>query len=166
MDDKRGKFRTGTPTIDELRLSMQPPRPSCKNFVTMQTLQTNATKSEVAPRGSSRHDRSKTPLNVGGSTPGRLSHIVMSSERPSGQHAMENTLSRETLGLCPILAPPAADEGSRTGIKGSGLLSSLQQQTAAPSSQVPGTPGGPSSTPRRPKVSSHSPAPDSGLPSR
>ncbi|CAM6090953.1 unnamed protein product [Calypogeia fissa] len=158
MDDKKGKFRTGgTPTIDELRLSMQPPRPSSKGVVTVQT---SGTKTEVIPRGSSKQDRSKTPLNVGGSTQGRLSHMGMSSERPSG-----GQLAMETMGLSPIL-PPAADEGSRTGMKGSGLLSNLQQQTAAPSSSVPGMSAGPSPTPRRPKVTTHSPGPDTALPSR
>jgi hypothetical protein len=158
VEDKKGKFR---PTSDELRLSMQPPRPSSKGVATMQNNIVRG--SEVAARGSGKQDRSKTPLNVAGPAPGRLSLMGLSSERPSGQLSLENSLGRESFGLSPIIAPPAADEGSRTGIKGSVLLSSLQQ-AAAPSSQVPGLSGA-SPSPRRPKVSTHGPGSDTAQPS-
>lgn len=102
-----------------------------------------------------------------------LSHLGACAERAERAERAEKAsaaVSRENNNLGnPQLARPAADEGSRTGLKASplaGLLNSagLLHNPATPTPA--GSSGGPPLTPRRPKMSSRSGGSDSMLPSR
>ncbi|KAG6550065.1 hypothetical protein Mapa_008021 [Marchantia paleacea] len=151
--DDKVKVRTTGPTVDELRLSMQPPRVGAKGIP---LLHTPAPKPEPSSRLSKKPERPRP--NVGTTTPGRLSHLGQTSERasaPGREHDMT-----------PVIVPPAADEGSRTGIKGSplgGLLNTVQ-----PTQATAGVTSGPAThnTSRRLKVSCHSAGSDSMIPAR
>ncbi|KAL2608757.1 hypothetical protein R1flu_027330 [Riccia fluitans] len=142
--DDKVKIRSAAPSVDELRLGMQPPRHGVKGLPLVPTA---APKPEFSSRLSKKPERPRPHL--GAAAPGRLSQHGMSSERPSPSLGVEHDMA-------PAIAPPAADEGSRTGMKGSplgGLLNSVQ-----PTQATTGVSSGPSShiAPRRPKVSSHS----------
>ncbi|KAL3677041.1 hypothetical protein R1sor_026989 [Riccia sorocarpa] len=142
--DDKVKIRGGAPSVDELRLGMQPPRLGTKG---LPLIPTAVPKPEIPSRLSKKPERPRP--HFGGAVPGRLSQLEMSSERASAALGLEHD-------VLPAIAPPAADEGSRTGMKGSQLeelLNSVQQSTQATAAVS----SGPAShvAPRRPKVSCH-----------
>lgn len=108
---------------DELRLSMQPPRPSPKpTWLQSPSLKPDASPSRSMKRGL---DRVKSFSN--GVSSQRLSHLG-APDRASREH-----------NVAPILTRPAADEGSRTGLQGPGIGSLINGTIGAPSAG--GAPG-------------------------
>lgn len=167
--DKRTDYREAAPSMDELRLSMQPPRPASNNNPWMPQLVPDIPRNSkrASPRGlhinAGLHLPQQIPQQIGqfmgqqvGQQPARISHLGACAEREErlAIASRENT-------LVPPISRPAADEGSRTGLKGS-PLAGLINTTAAP---TPAESSGPPPTPRRPKNSSWSGGSDSHLPS-
>ncbi|CAM6031581.1 unnamed protein product [Sphagnum compactum] len=143
--------------VDDLRLSMQPPRLS--SAVNPPWLQ-QPSKPEVANRnGSIKLDDPRllpSNNNSGLQVPPRISRLgacAEREERAAAAAAAAAAVSRENTQMSPPIMRPAADEGSRTGIKGSpliGLINNINSATPVPA----GSSGGPPPLPQGPTNSS------------
>eukprot|EP00249_Psilotum_nudum_P018796 c26965_g1_i1 orf=720-1568(-) len=140
-DDKIGRHQiTG---MEDLHFAMQPPRPSSKGPTVLQssTFMTDLSLSNPRKWDCSR----QSSLNMGLLGPAQGHYNGANSERRSGNGWRETALT-------PQMCLPPADEGSRTGLKGSGVASLLNNGSATAS--LRGT-GGPSQTPGRSELLSH-----------
>jgi hypothetical protein len=152
--------------VDDLRLSMQPPRLS--SAVNPPWLQ-QPSKPEFANRnGSIKHDAPKllpSNNNSGLQVPPRISRLGACAEREEkAAAAAAAAVSRENTQMSPPIMQPAADEGSRTGIKGSPLIGLINNNNSA--TPVPaGSSGGPPPLPQGPTNCTPSGGLDSLLPS-
>jgi len=150
--------------VDDLRLSMQPPRLS--SAVNPPWLQ-QPSKPEFANRnGSIKRDTPRllpSNNNSGLQVPPRISRLGACAEKEE-RAAAAAAVSRENTQTSPPITQPAADEGSRTGIKGSpliGLINSNNSATPVPA----GSSGGPPPLPQGPTNCTPSGGSDSLLPS-
>lgn len=152
--------------VDDLRLSMQPPRLS--SAVNPPWLQ-QPSKPEFANRnGSIKRDPPRllpSNNNSGLQVPPRISRLGACAEREErAAAAAAAAVSRENTQMSPPITQPAADEGSRTGIKGSPLIGLINNNN--PATPVPaGSSGGPPPLPRGPTNCTPSGGSDSLLPS-
>lgn len=152
--------------VDDLRLSMQPPRLS--SAVNPPWLQ-QPSKPEFANRnGSIKRDAPRllpSNNNSGLQVPPRISRLGACAEKEErAAAAAAAVVSRENTQTSPPITQPAADEGSRTGIKGSPLIGLINNNNSA--SPVPaGSSGGSPPLPRGPTNCTPSGGSDSLLPS-
>lgn len=154
------------PTSDDLRLSMQPPRASNKSPPWFQ----QTTKPETPRRHTKKLEHARpTQINAGVAMRG-LSHLGACAERAEKAEKASATIPRENITSCsPQLAQPAADEGSRTGLKGSilaGLLDNAGLLHDASNPTPAGSSGGPPPSARQQKMPSWNAGSDSIPPSR
>lgn len=158
--DKRIDPGELVPTSDNLHLSMQPPRASNKSPTWFQ----QTTKHETPGRHTKKLEHARpSQINNGVSMRG-LSHLGSFAERA------ERAIPRENITPSgPQLPQPAADEGSRSGLKGS-LLAGLLDSAGLlhdPSNLSPaGSSGGPPLSGRQPKAPSGNGGSDPIPPSR
>lgn len=151
------------PTSDNLHLSMQPPRASNKSPTWFQ----QTTKHETPGRQSKKLEHARpTQINIGVPMRG-LSYFGSFAERAE---RAPSTIPRENItSSSPQLAQPAADEGSRSGLKCS-LLAGLLDSAGLlhdPSNRTPaGSSGDPPLSGRQPKMPSGNGGSDPILPSR
>ncbi|CAK9222049.1 unnamed protein product [Sphagnum jensenii] len=150
--------------VDDLRLSMQPPRLS--SAVNPPWLQ-QPSKPEFANRnGSIKRDAPRllpSNNNSGLQVPPRISRLGACAEKEE-RAAAAAAVSRENTQTSPPITQPAADEGSRTGIKGSPLIGLINNNNSA--TPVPaGSSGGPPPLPRGPTNCTPSGGSDSLVPS-
>ncbi|CAK9220890.1 unnamed protein product [Sphagnum troendelagicum] len=150
--------------VDDLRLSMQPPRLS--SAVNPPWLQ-QPSKPEFANRnGSIKRDAPRllpSNNNSGLQMPPRISHLGACAEKEE-RAAAAAAVSRENTQTSPPIMQPAADEGSRTGIKGSPLIGLINNNNSATPVHA-GSSGGPPPLPRGPTNCTPSGGSDSLLPS-
>eukprot|EP01018_Ginkgo_biloba_P004114 Gb_32508 [translate_table: standard] len=147
-DDKRARQHD-----DDLHLAMQPPRPNSTGQTLVQP--SMCTKPDLMASKKWEHPVS---LNTGTAVygPSRLSQLGAYTERTSTNAFRENTA------MPPILSRPAADEGSRTGLKGSGIANLI---TSGPSTTAGRNTSGPGLSVTKSKFSSQSGGPESSIPS-
>ncbi|KAJ7516752.1 hypothetical protein O6H91_22G069300 [Diphasiastrum complanatum] len=136
----------------DLRLSMQPPRPSPAGPLWMQT---SLFKADLSTGASKRVEPSR-PVVLNSALPlgGRLNHV--------GAASGEKASSKENIGGFSSLPPPPADEGSRTGLQGTGIAHLLN---AAPSKSVAENPSAQAAAPSQSKAPSRNAGSDSAVPS-
>eukprot|EP00249_Psilotum_nudum_P007282 c20447_g1_i1 orf=389-1378(+) len=119
-DERKGKHQATE--VDDLHLPMQPPRPSCKGSM---KLHSSIFKTDLAvPNPKKWYFSRQASLNMGRHGLTRGTCVDAHTEKVSGS-------SKENASLMPQMCP--ADEGSRTGLKGSSVVSLLNNGSSAPS---------------------------------
>ncbi|CAK9275940.1 unnamed protein product [Sphagnum jensenii] len=164
--------------VDDLRLSMQPPpRQSSGNPPLWLQQASSKQPSDVLNRVAMHEGSSQTrqqQLVVHGTNsgqlqvPSRMTHLGACAEREAERTRETAAVSiREHTGILspPIITRPAADEGSRTGLKGSALVGLLSNSSAGGNAPVPAGSSGPPPPPL-PRKPMNSTASGSGSDSR
>jgi len=164
--------------VDDLRLSMQPPPQQSSGNPPLWLQQASSKQpSDVLNRVAMHEGSSQTrqqQLVVHGTNsgqlqvPSRMTHLGACAEREAERTRETAAVSiREHTGILspPIITRPAADEGSRTGLKGSPLVGLISNSSAGGNAPVPAGSSGPP-PPLLPRKPMNSTASGSGSDSR
>eukprot|EP01018_Ginkgo_biloba_P039923 Gb_21637 [translate_table: standard] len=152
-DENRGEKHDVGQAVNDLHFAMQPPRPtsSCPTLV-----QTSASKSDSMVSKTWEHTSSLSATTLYG--PSRLGKIGGYAEKISSSAA--TATATENAALPPPFSLPPADEGSRTGLQGSGIANLVN--ASSPMTTACRSAGGPSAT--LSKLWSQSAGSDSSIP--
>jgi hypothetical protein len=117
------KYEEIVPSLDDLRLSMQPPRLSSVSPPWLQQQPTNKPAADACNRTATMKQLEGPKLlqhsNSSGLQLPRISHLGACAEREERAAAAVISSRDNNSGMSPPITRPAADEGSRTGLKGS-----------------------------------------------
>jgi len=117
------KYEEIVPSLDDLRLSMQPPRLSSVSPPWLQQQPTNKPAADACNRTATMKQLEGPKLlqhsNSSGLQLPRISHLGACAEREERAAAAVVSSRDNNSGMSPPITRPAADEGSRTGLKGS-----------------------------------------------
>jgi hypothetical protein len=145
------KYDEIVPSLDDLRLSMQPPRLSSVSPPWLQQQPTSKSAADICNRTATVKQLEGPKLlqhsNSSGLQLPRISHLGACAEREERVAAAVISSRDNNSGMSPPITRPAADEGSRTGLKGSPFVG-LINNPATP--VVPAGSNGPPLLPRRP----------------